>query len=242
MWQPVGELGSVSDRIVSQVERLITGESLRPGDRLPSERDMAALLRVSRPSLREAIRVLAARDRVVVRHGQGVFVQEPRSERQLRAALSASEATLTELFAMREVLEVPAAQWAAERVEPSHLRELRSTLDTMAKVITATPQIDFNRLAELDVRFHMGIASAAGNRFLHQTSGVLHEILRAGMETTLTIPGRTRLSRRDHERIYAALAAHDPTASRQAARAHIRAARKAALQRANNSVVTDSAG
>ncbi len=231
VWQPLSTLGTVSDRIVDQVERLITDESLRPGDRLPSEREMAALLQVSRPSLREAIRVLAARDRVVVRHGQGVFVRASRPERQLVDALRGSESTLTELFAMREVVEVPAARWAAGLVGPSQLEDLRTTLDEMSRVITTGTAIDFGYLAELDVRFHMGIASYAGNRFLRQTSSVLHQMLLVGMGTTVDVPGRATASQRDHEHIYAALAHGNPVAAGRAACGHIRAARGAALRR-----------
>lgn len=230
MWQPVSQEGSLAERIVTQVERLISDERLKPGDRLPSERDMAALLRVSRPSLREAVRILEARGRLVVRHGQGVFVQPARSERELREALTSTEVTLTELYAMREVLEVPAAAWAAERITDEQVQGLRATLDEMGGLVDAG-DIDFDRLATLDVDFHMGIAAAAGNRFLRQTSGVLHEILLSGMETTLTIPGRPELSRRDHEQIYAALEARNPAAARRAARAHIRAAHATAVRR-----------
>jgi GntR family transcriptional repressor for pyruvate dehydrogenase complex len=230
--QPV-EQGRLAGRIAVQVERLIEQRHLQPGDRLPPERDMAILLRVSRPSLREAVRVLEAQGRLAVRHGRGVFVQRAPSERELRYALAGAEVTNNELFAMREVLEVPAAAWAAERITDSQLARLRAALDQMATIIEAANAggIDFARLAELDVQFHLEIAMAAGNRFLQQTSSVLHEMLLAGMETTLTIPGRPARSRRDHERIYAALLAHDPAAGRTAARAHIRAAHAAAIRR-----------
>jgi len=221
----------LAGRIVSQVEKLIADEQLKPGDQLPPERDMAVLLGVSRPSLREAVRILEAHGRLLVRHGQGVFIQDARSQRELRFALASTEMTNKELFAMREVLEVPAAAWAAERISPDQLAGLRTALDEMAALVDSGTPIDFDELAALDVSFHMGIAAAAGNRFLRQTSGVLHDMLLSGMETTLMIPGRAQLSRRDHERIFAALEAHDPAAARKAARAHIRAARAAAVRR-----------
>lgn len=231
MWQPVNQEGSLADRIVGQVEKLISDESLKAGDKLPSERDMAHLLGVSRPSLREAVRILEARGRLLVRHGQGVFVQAPRSERELQEALSGAEMTLHELFAMREVLEVPAAEWSASTIDEERLRELRSVLDRMSDIVGGGDDIDFDELRRLDTEFHMQIAVAAGNRFLRQTSHVLHGMLEAGMETTLTIPGRPESSRRDHERIYAALVARDGAAARRAARSHIRSVQAAALER-----------
>ena len=87
MWQEIGQTGSVSDRIEKQVLALITAEDLKPGERLPSERDLAALLKVSRPSVREAVKSLEAQGRLHVRHGQGVFVATPASAKNLRAAL-----------------------------------------------------------------------------------------------------------------------------------------------------------
>lgn len=230
MWDPVARPGSLTDRIVSQVEALIGDESLKPGDRLPSERELAVLLNVSRPSVREAVRMLEARGRLAVRHGQGVFVLQRPTERELRRALRDTDVTMNEIFAMREVLEVPAGCWAAERITAAQLADLRATLDHMSNLIDA-PATPIDALADLDATFHLGVAAAAGNRFLAQTSGVLTELLLSGMETTLRIPGRPEQSRRDHEAIYAALAAHDPPAVRRAVRAHIRAAHAAALRR-----------
>lgn len=230
MWQPISQQGSLSDRIVDQVEQLIRNESLKPGDRLPSEREMAQLLGVSRPSLREAVRILEARGRLAVRHGLGVFVQAPRSERELRAALGEIELTLNELYAMREVLEVPAAGWAADGIDAAQLRDVRTKLDTLNSAGEAAT-IDYDELRRLDADFHLAIAVAAGNRFLRQTSGVLHDMVVSGMETTLLIPGRIEIARTDHERIYACLAEHDAAGARRAARAHIRGAHSAAARR-----------
>lgn len=231
LWTPVSQPGSLSERIVAQIERHLAEQQLRPGDKLPSEREMAQLLGVSRPSLREAVRALEARGRLTVRHGQGVFVAEGRSERQLRAAIMDAEISIKEIFAMREVLEAPAAAWAAERITKEQVAEMQATLDELDRTFDQ-PDPDFVRLATLDAAFHLSIAEAAGNKFLRQTSHVLHDILLSGMETTLLLPGRREKSRRDHIRILKALASHDPAAARSAARAHIRAARTAALARA----------
>jgi len=230
MWQSVTERGSLSERIVAQVERLLAQEELRPGDRLPAEREMARLLGVSRPSLREAVRTLQARGRLVVKHGQGVFVAEPRAETELRAALREGELSLAELFAMREVLEVPAARWAAERITAAEVDGLRRTLGQLADAFDEDPQ-DFRRLAGLDARFHLGIANAAGNRFLQQTSHVLHDLLLSGMQTTLLLPGRRERSRVEHEAILEALAAGEGGVAGRAARTHIRSAHAAARRR-----------
>jgi GntR family transcriptional repressor for pyruvate dehydrogenase complex len=229
-WSPVTQAGSLTDRIVMQIEQMLADDRLSVGERLPAERELAQLLGVSRPSVREAVRVLQARGRLIVKHGQGVFVAEPQSTQQLRSALGQAELTLSELFAMREVLEVPAAGWAAERVTKADLTALRRDLDELDRQFDSGPP-DFERLARLDADFHLGIARAAGNRFLQQTTHVLSDILLSGMQTTLLLPGRREKARSQHERILAALTAKDAAEARRAARAHIRSARDAALSR-----------
>lgn len=240
MWEPIAQHGILSDRICAQVERLIRDEALKPGDQLPSEREMAQLLGVSRPSLREAVRILQVRGRLVVKHGQGVFVQAPRSERELRAALGDVELSLNELYAMREVLEVPAAGWAAEHRTAEHLQAMRRVLDRLNEA-GEQPGADYAELSQLDADFHIAIAAAADNRFLKQTSSVLHSMVLSGMQTTLRIEGRLEIARAEHERIYAALAAQDPAAARRAARSHIRDAHTAAIRRVERESKRDAA-
>lgn len=217
-WQPVRSEGTLYSRIVDQIERLIDERSLRPGDRLPPERELAVLLGVSRPSVREAIKTLAALGRVQVRHGRGVFIAPPSGLR----GLGSPGIGLRELFAMREVLEVPAAGWAAESAAKS---EIEGLLDSIVALEGAD---DFEELRRLDTDLHLRIAAMAGNRFLQRTMSVLHEMLTAGMETTLKIPGRLERSRIEHRRLVEAIAAGDAVAARRAMRAHILGAAAAA--------------
>ncbi|MPY78240.1 MAG: FCD domain-containing protein [Actinophytocola sp.] len=239
LWEPLGQ-GRVSERIARRVLDVIESERLTPGSRLPAERELATMLGVSRPSLREAMRSLEARGRVDIRHGQGVFVTEPAATRGLRSALSDSEMTLVELFDMREVLELPAAAWAATRQDPQRLARVREAYEQLDEASRQDP-VDWDRLQALDEAFHLRIVEAAGNRFLSKTRGVLHEILAAGMQTTLTIPGRLERSRQDHERIFTAIMAGDGPAARRAARAHIAGARTAALRRSQQEEALDGA-
>ncbi|WP_028921580.1 FadR/GntR family transcriptional regulator [Pseudonocardia acaciae] len=233
LWAPLRQ-GSVSDLIARRILEVIASDRLRPGDRLPPERELAAMLGTSRPSLREALRSLKAQGHVEIRHGSGVFVADPATTRTLRQALLAEEMSLTELFDMREVLELPAAAWAASHQDADRLARVREAYDTLMAA-SAEDDVDWRRLQELDAAFHMRIVEAAGNRFLTRTLGVLQEILARGMETTLQIPGRLQHSRREHERILDALVSGDPAAARRAASAHIQGARKAALKRVQDS-------
>lgn len=227
-WAPVGVKASLKERIASQIEELIESSRLRTDDQLPPERELASLLNVSRPSLREALKVLEGRGRLLVRHGRGVFVRKPSAS--LDASPSVNGVDLHELFAMREVLEGPAAAWAAKSATARDLVDLRAILRRL-EAAADSPDPDFERLRQLDASFHLRIASMARNRFLGKTTEVLHEMIASGMQTTLTIPGRLKRSQRDHRRIVLAIAAGDSTAARQAMLSHIHGAREAALGR-----------
>jgi len=228
-WEPIRQ-GRVSDLIAQRILDVIAAGSLLPGDRLPPERELASMLGASRPSLREALRSLKAEGRVDVRHGTGVFVAEPETTRTLRAALYAEEADIEELFDMREVLELPAAAWAARNRDGQKLEAVSKAYETVTAA-SLKPDVDWRRLPALDAAFHLCIVEAANNRFLARTQGVLQEILSRGMETTLRVPGRMEKSRRDHRRIFVAIMSGDPSAARRAAMAHVLGARKAALER-----------
>jgi GntR family transcriptional regulator, transcriptional repressor for pyruvate dehydrogenase complex len=227
-WREIGDRSSVPERVASEILRYIEAERLVPEDRLPSERSLAELLGVSRPSVREGVKFLEARGYLVVRRGQGVFIQRPPLYEGLRHGMDEQRLTFSQLFDMREVLEVPAAGWAAAIHNEPALDEVERALDQLNKA-AAAPVKDWALLRDLDAEFHMKIVAAAANPFLNQTLGVLNELLRSGMNTTLPIPGRLEKSRRDHARILAALRAGDETEAKSAARSHIRAAYRAAL-------------
>ncbi len=214
---------SLTARIKDEIIRWVEAEGLAPGERLPAERQMAQSLGVSRPSLREAIRTLQSEGRLVVRHGQGVFVAEPRSAAELRRSLSEAMHSTEELFAMREVLEVPAARWAAEVQNVAALERVTRAHDLLLEASQSSPP-DFEELQHLDMDFHLKIVQASGNRFLEQTQGVLNTMLAEGMQTTLTVPGRLEKSRDDHRRILDAILSGDGAAAARAARRHVRGA------------------
>jgi GntR family transcriptional regulator, transcriptional repressor for pyruvate dehydrogenase complex len=228
-WQTLGQ-GSLSSRIRSEILRVLEERRLGPGDRLPAERELAASLQVSRPSVREAVRSLQAEGRLVVRHGQGVFVAEPATRRRLLQSMAELDHNLAELFDMREVLEVPAARWAAQHQDHATLQRAQEAFDHLEEALKRKP-VDYDDLQRLDAAFHFSIVQAAGNRLLEQTQGVLDELLRKGMQTTLAVPGRLEQSRIDHQRILAAVLRGDATAAARAARAHVQGARRAANKR-----------
>jgi GntR family transcriptional repressor for pyruvate dehydrogenase complex len=228
LWAPVKASGTLVDRVVERIEELLAHDQLSAGSRLPPERELAQMLGVSRPALREAVKILAARGWLVVRHGQGVFVAQS-AEGAMRARLSSLEVSLQDLFAMREVLEVAAAGWAAERTTDLEILELAEALERIEQA--RKKPVDFDNLAKLDADFHLRIVEVAKNSFLSQTVGVLQEILSRGMESTLQIPRRFQVSQAEHREIYAAISQRDSEAAKAAALRHVNGARAGALRR-----------
>lgn len=215
-------------RIATQLVELIEIQKLRPNDRLPSERALAELLAVSRPSLREALHILQAQGYVQIKHGQGTFVQEPIVAQELRASLMATTHGLNELFDVREVLEVPAGKWAATKASKEDIRLLRATLNQIETVTSITP-IDFDQLQILDAKFHLTIVGIAGNRFINQTLNVLQDVMKMSMETTLRLPGRSEVSKSEHNLILDAIEAGDGELVSKLTLQHISGARAVAL-------------
>lgn len=225
-WRPVGSRRVLHARVVEEIERLIEARRLKPGDRLPPERELAATLQVGRSSLREALAVLTSRGALEVVRGHGVYVAEPPPPPL--PALTGAGDDLRQLFDMREVLEVAAAGWAAEMASEDDIAALRATVAALDAEAAADPP-DLERLQELDTDLHLLIVAMARNRFLGQASELLHRMLAAGMETTLSLPGRIRRSHRSHLRLAAAIAGHDVDAARAGMLEHIREVREAAL-------------
>ena len=217
-----------ASRIATQLVELIELQKLLPGDKLPPERQLAELLEVSRPSLREALHILQAQGVVQIKHGQGTFVQEPVVAQELRASVMTKTHGLNELFDAREVLEVPAAKWAAEKATKEDIRLLRATLNQI-DTITSIKPIDFDQLQALDAKFHLSIVGIAGNRFINQTLNVLQDVMRMSMETTLRLPGRSEISRNQHSEILAAIESGNGDLASSLTLQHISGARATAL-------------
>ena len=215
-------------RIATQLMELIEFQRLLPGDKLPPERQLADLLEVSRPSLREALHILQAQGLVQIKHGQGTFVQEPIVAQELRASVMTKTHGLNELFDAREVLEVPASKWAADKASKEDIRLLRATLNQM-ETVTASEPIDYDQLQILDAKFHLTIVGIAGNRFINQTLNVLQDVMKMSMETTLRLPGRSEISLNKHNEILAAIESGDGELGSQLTLKHITGARTTAL-------------
>ena len=189
----------------------IESENLNPGDRLAPERELSKKLGISRSSLREAIQVLQTQGRLLVRHGIGVFL---------------ANHSIEELFEMREILEAPAVEWAAQRRSEAQLLSIKEAARALQAAIAESP-IDFEKVRLLDMNFHLTIVKSAENQFLNQTLGTLQEIMFRSMDNTLKLPGRIEASEHEHGVIVYAIEKQDQLAARLMIIEHIHNARDA---------------
>ena len=212
---------ALSERITSQISDAIISGELKPGDRLPPERQLAEQFGVSRTVIRDAIKTLSGRGIVQVRRGSGIFVataEETVMGRlgELASVLPLQGAGLRDLFDVRKVLEAQGAEWAAQRRSAHHVERLRGIVEDAYR-----SSEDLDVLSERDAQFHVAIAEASQNLVLVRVMFTLLDLLEAARRETLNIPGRPRLSLDQHEDILRGIEARDPEAARRAMLEHL---------------------
>ncbi|HVZ29584.1 MAG TPA: FadR/GntR family transcriptional regulator [Asticcacaulis sp.] len=201
----------IADSIAAEID----SGRFRPGDRLPTERELALQFGVSRPTLREALIALEILGYIEARHGQGILVVE----RVTRTApIADSEIGAFELIESRRLFEGEVAALAATQVQPEHVVELE-------KLLKAMGDPDQEKAERADRDFHLLIANITGNGALITTvenlwdwryqSPLARNIL--GRATDLGMGDRIR----EHTGILMALKKHSPTAARQAMHEHM---------------------
>ena len=165
----------VYEGVAKQIERLIL-KKLQPGDKLPSERELAEMLRVSRSSIRDAIRSLELMGMVEPRQGAGTIVRELSSESMLNPianALKRKGELIAELLDFRQMLEPQLAARAATRVSDEEVSEMEEILDRQEKRLRTGE----STVGE-DSEFHYAIALASGNSVVLKVLDTLMDLLR----------------------------------------------------------------
>jgi GntR family transcriptional repressor for pyruvate dehydrogenase complex len=208
----------VYEEVAKQIERLIL-KKLKPGDKLPSERELAETLRVSRSSIRDAIRGLELMGLVEPRQGAGTIVRETSVEALVNPfanALKRRQEMVSELLDFRKMLEPPLAARAAAHASPDDVSEMEEILQRQAeKQDQGEPAV-----AE-DTEFHYSVALASGNSVVLKVLDIVMDQLRETRERSLQVEGRPQKSLAGHRRILAAIKRHDAEAAKAAMRRHI---------------------
>lgn len=199
-------------RLLDYVE--ITGLSV--GDRLPSERDLAQALQVSRASVRQATVALEVRGTLEVRHGDGIYLRARPSGNDDLAELMRRRLWLPDVLDAREALEPHLAALAALRRTDSDIDAMNAALDEMAADIAGGGLGE-----EGDRLFHESVTSAARSPLLAGFMAVLASAIAESRRSSLGEPGRPPRSLASHRRIADAIAAGDESKARLAMRRHV---------------------
>ncbi len=209
----------VYEKIAQQIQRLIRDGLLKPGDKLPPERELAEMFQVSRSSLRDAIRALELLGLVEPRQGEGTIVRAPSSEaliNPLATALLREGGLVSELLEFRAMIEPTLARRAAANVSPEDLDHLEDILRRQQE------RVDRGELAiEEDSEFHYAIAQAARNSVVLKVLDVFMDLLRESRERSLQVEGRLQTSIAGHRQILAAIRRRDGVGAETAMRRHI---------------------
>lgn len=217
--------GLAAERVVTHIERLIQAGQLKPGDRLPAERELARHIKVSRPSVRAGLRSLAAVGIVESRHGAGSFITSgpPRLSTgplSLMAALHGF--TRDDMFDARRVLEMGAARLAAERATGDDMARMSEEVAGMFASLQE-PQAFLVH----DVRFHRAIALASHNPVLAALVELVSTMVYERRRLTVERARDLKESAEMHRRIYGAIRDHDGERARREMSEHLDLARMA---------------
>lgn len=213
----------VSDAVFEQLRARLDDGSLAPGARLPSERELAEQMRVSRPVIREATNMLVGQGLLEIRPRRGVFVRAATAEGlgdPLARLIGDSVDRLIELLEVRRLLESQTAALAAEFASPRDLDDLSAVMDEFERAHRQPIAGD-----GIDARFHGRIAQAAGNTVLMHLLATLH---RAFSRCAPAVESKVRASDlyreatlRQHRAIFEAIRAHDPADASARMQEHI---------------------
>ena len=205
---------------IEAIQDQIRRGNLRPGQCLPSERELSEALGVSRPTVREAVQALAAMNILDVRHGSGTFVASLNIGEvlmPLRFALELTTPAFDHLYEVRVQLEPLAAELAAKRATKEQVKSDPNTPSIASNKRGLTTE----ERVELDIELHSLIIAASRNDLLITLIKSLEVLARRSRQLTIAVPGVAARARKGHGELVDAIAAKKPAAAREAMAAHL---------------------
>jgi GntR family transcriptional repressor for pyruvate dehydrogenase complex len=209
----------IPEDIVQQFHSMIRQGTLSHGDRLASERDLATQFKVSRSSVREAIRSLELQGLVISKRGSGTFISTENADSVvalMAASLNTGGEALRDIFEMRRVMEPAIAALAAERATDEDVGQMSAILEDQQR------QIDSGETGvEADTAFHFTLAAATHNLALNKVVSAVEDILQRSRDQSLQEPGRPQRSLASHRQILQMIRNGDSAGAQQAMSHHL---------------------
>lgn len=215
--------------VVDQIREYFLDGELQPGEKLPTERELAARFNVSRTSVREALRKLEIKGIIEIKQGSGSFIKTPECHTlgdDLSSTIIKTEKKLIyEMLELRQALEVECAFLASQRATSEDLERIGKALEMMVQV-----KNDVELGIQADLSFHINIVLASHNSIFLQLFQTLSEhmqdTIRATRRQRLKDPERTQETIDEHKEIYLAIAAGDANQAKQLMEKHIKQIRR----------------
>lgn len=223
--KPVARV-TLGEQVAAQLAGQVSEGQWLPGDKLPSESELCATLRIGRSTLREALKSLAYVGLVQMRPGEGTYVLDTTQslvDRIRTCGLLKTEKELEDVSEARLILETELAAMAAERLEPADLERLEGILEDMKLCLDG----DGRNYAALDVDFHLAIAQCSKNQLLHELLVRIRGVLQEFIDKSQELPGIKQNAHEHHAKILAALRQRNPEKARREMRAHLQTCEKA---------------
>lgn len=215
-----------SVRVVEYIKELILKGELKEGDKLPPERELAQLLNVSRPTIREAYKILSSLGFLNIKHGQGVFVASHRDRiKSFTSTFFLESDTIFDLFEIRRLLETEAAAWAAKRGDPKVIEKLFDVVHEALELANQEP-LDYKKLLKKDEEFHLGLAESSGNSVMMRIMHDLIDLFEKSRIHSILIPGRGLQSVKEHLSILEAVKAKDDKLAKKRMMEHLESVEK----------------
>ncbi|MEI8188535.1 MAG: FadR/GntR family transcriptional regulator [candidate division NC10 bacterium] len=224
VYVPLHREPKLADRATLQLQSLIVGHAFRPGDRLPSERELGQRFGVSRTVVREALRTLSTKGLVEVRDGAGAYVRAPSTELVSEllgicvSHMETGDVTSGHILEMRRILEIEMADLAAQRRDAQDLGELEKLIGLSAG------QRSRAEWAKIDYEFHDAVAVASKNPLFPIVLRSISEVLMRARLLGVRLPDYQAKSLHHHRNVYEAIRAGSSEKARAAMADHLREA------------------
>ena len=218
MYKPIKPV-RVSDEIVNQIKGLISQGRLKPGDRLPPERELVELLGVSRPSLREALNSLTTMGFLEVKQAKRTFVKSmasPTIQDPLSLLIKADTRKIFDLIEVRKALETWTAYHAAERATEEDISQLDTILQKMKGALKKGESWE-----KQDADFHLALAQATHNTIQIHIMSTIHDLLKESTAKVFTDFKKVQKLLDQHGHIFSAIKEHTPDIARERALEHL---------------------
>jgi len=209
----------VSDEIASQVRALISEGVLKPGDRLPPERELIREFGVSRPSLREALKSLVAQGFLEVKQGDRTFVKSITSEKlqdPLSLLLKADTQKIFDLIEVRKAMEAWGAFHAAQRGSEEDIKQLEEIIEEMKEALDEGKSWE-----KQDADFHLAMAQATHNTIQTHIMSTIYDLLRESVARVFRDQGKAKKLFNQHYRIFSAIKNRSPDKARERVLEHL---------------------